>query len=103
MVDEPEPIPGQLRGKLADVALKRVRANVDERIKTEDEIDRIIRNHFQAVATIEVITNFRFGLEPRPARVHALRIRIDQMQLLAMIFQVITPAAESGAELEDRT
>src|SRR3954470_4388667 len=101
MMNESEPVFGELPGKLPDITLQRFPTNVDKRIETEDEVDRVIRNHFQAVPAVEMIADLRVRAEPGPACIHALRIGINQMQVLTMVFQVITPATKPRPELKD--
>src|SRR5204863_4932922 len=74
----------------------------NERIKAEDKIDRLIRNHLQAPAIIHVIAYFRIRTEPLPASIHALRVRLQEMQIMAMLLQVITPPPKSRSDLKDR-
>ena len=47
----------------------------------QGEIDRAVRNHRKAVTFVEVIAHFGTRGEAPPARVHALRVGIDEMEI----------------------
>src|SRR5213078_2533297 len=98
MMDERHSSLLQLRRELAQITIDGLRTHMHQRIEAEDEIDRAIGNRRETVAFVAVIAHFRVGPKPSPARVHTLRVRIDEMQMAAMLFQVITPPSESRSD-----
>ena len=59
--------------------------HMHQRIEAKDEIDRPSRNHRETVSLIKVIVHLRILAEPLPASFHALPIRIDQVEVVAML------------------
>src|ERR1044071_10269661 len=53
MMDKGQAIGPQLCRELTEIGLDGLRADMDQRIEAEDEIDRARRNHRQAVALVQ--------------------------------------------------
>src|SRR4051794_31996110 len=101
-MNEREAVTLKLRRELCQISFDCLGADMDERVKTKNEIDRAVRNHCEAVRLVQVKAHFRVRSEPAPARLHALRVWVDQVQMATMLAKEMTPAAEPGSDFQNR-
>src|SRR4051794_21276216 len=100
-MDEAESVRFQLAGELAEVCLDDVRLGVNERVKAEYEIKRVILDHLEGAAVIDVVLDVAGIGEALPAVVDALGRQVDDEQSVAEVLQILGPPAISGGDLQD--
>src|SRR5438876_352375 len=83
----------QFPSQFAQVHFDELPVCLHEVIKTENEIDRTVRNHRQRAAIIQITAHVGLSREAFTTRFDALIRFIDNPQLLAVILEIMRPSS----------
>src|ERR1019366_7270126 len=79
-------------GKLCDVRLDDVNFSMNQGVKTEDEVNRVVGDHIEGFAIVEDEFKVLVECEALAAFLDAVGVQIYADQVIALIFQELGPS-----------
>ena len=101
VVDERNPVWGDLSCELVKVVNENVGLDMYKRIKGEGEIDRVVSNHAKRATVIHVVLDSGDGCESALASFDTFGTDIHEDQVVAQPSQELCPASKTWGNLED--
>jgi ribosomal 50S subunit-recycling heat shock protein len=87
--------------ELGKISINDSRLDVDEGIKTEDEINRSVSRHSERLAVVDVKRHRRIASKLLAAMIDAVGVEVNGDQLLIVPAQETGPSPESWGDFQD--